>query len=461
MNVHLNHPKVIEYFQSHPNISPEYVLVSTLPILELVTSSENSESSTVSKLEVLFNNMNNNMNKSLQISHNSLESCFNNMLQIVQQHQDSMREKLESSVNRYNNDFETNLLRIIEQNNSTSKSDTTNKISLLLKEHESRFYEFFAQKDSDVVKSIHSAFNDNKLHLSHTLEYNLNNLQSSVYDKLSTHSTRISDTIENKLQPISQTIENVQQNVHNFTSVSQNSSIKGSISENRLRQTLITAFPNAEITDTHKSTASGDYIIKHHEINNVLIENKDYSDNVPHSEVEKFYRDIFNQQCHGIFISQSSGIAHKNNFHVEFIHGFVTVFLHHVNYDHLHIVYAAHIIKSLMHIAASCHQKSSTNINTDINLANDEIEKLFDEWKKHNTQKNSIINTLNAQIKLLRESSLPTLETFLRSRFISEFPAGYVCPVCNKVCKSAGALSSHVKTHNKKPEPNSSDNMVE
>jgi hypothetical protein len=49
-----------------------------------------------------------------------------------------------------------------------------------------------------------------------------------------------------------------------------------------------------------------------------LIETKDYANNVPKEETDKFIRDVAQQKCNGIFLSQSSGISLKENYQIEF-----------------------------------------------------------------------------------------------------------------------------------------------
>jgi hypothetical protein len=52
-----------------------------------------------------------------------------------------------------------------------------------------------------------------------------------------------------------------------------------------------------------------------------LIETKDYANNVPKEETDKFIRDVAQQKCNGIFLSQSSGISLKENYQIEFNKG--------------------------------------------------------------------------------------------------------------------------------------------
>ena len=61
-----------------------------------------------------------------------------------------------------------------------------------------------------------------------------------------------------------------------------------------------------------------------------MIENKNYSRNVPKVEIEKFYSDIKNNADinGGVFVSLKSGICKKEDFQLEIIEGKPIVFLH-------------------------------------------------------------------------------------------------------------------------------------
>ena len=76
----------------------------------------------------------------------------------------------------------------------------------------------------------------------------------------------------------------------------------------------------------------------------IIFENKEYSTNVPDVEVKKFIRDIEHTKCHGIFLSQTTGIANKKHFEINFHNNFVLVYLHNVNYDKDLIYSAVQII---------------------------------------------------------------------------------------------------------------------
>ena len=98
----------------------------------------------------------------------------------------------------------------------------------------------------------------------------------------------------------------------------QNSTIIGQDGENFTLCELNRQFPKAEIEDTHKQTGRGDFIFKENDFC-MLIETKNYKNNVTKPEIEKFYRDIDTNhdiKC-GILISLKSGICSREDFHLE------------------------------------------------------------------------------------------------------------------------------------------------
>jgi hypothetical protein len=109
----------------------------------------------------------------------------------------------------------------------------------------------------------------------------------------------------------------------------QNSTIKGIDGEDFTLQELNKRFPTSEIEDTHKESNRGDFIIKIKNMQ-IMIENKNYSRNVPKVEIEKFYSDIKNNADinGGVFVSLKSGICKKEDFQLEIIEGKPIVFLH-------------------------------------------------------------------------------------------------------------------------------------
>ena len=129
----------------------------------------------------------------------------------------------------------------------------------------------------------------------------------------------------------------------------QNSTIKGQDGENFTIHELNRRFPCGEVEDTHKKKGRGDFILKDAGLC-VLIETKNYKNNVTKPEIDKFYRDIeANQdiQC-GLFLSLKSGVCAKGDFHLEVRDGKPVIFLHNVSDNMRNVELAVQMLRLVL-----------------------------------------------------------------------------------------------------------------
>jgi len=127
------------------------------------------------------------------------------------------------------------------------------------------------------------------------------------------------------------------------------STMKGQAGEEFTQQGLNKLFPTAEIEDTHSIPGRGDFIMKEKEFT-MLIETKNYKKNVTKPEIDKFYRDMENNndiQC-GLFLSLKSGICNRENLHLEVINGKPVIFIHQVLENMENIDFAVRIFKLIL-----------------------------------------------------------------------------------------------------------------
>ena len=135
-----------------------------------------------------------------------------------------------------------------------------------------------------------------------------------------------------------------------------NSSYKGQFGENQLESVLNQMFPSAEILNTTGIKASCDFRVNRLDLPTILFETKNYDRNVTLDEVKKFIRDIEEQKCHGIFLSQHSGITSKQNFQIDIKGSNVLVYVHNVDYCPQTIKIATDIIDSLSYKLAELEE---------------------------------------------------------------------------------------------------------
>jgi hypothetical protein len=129
----------------------------------------------------------------------------------------------------------------------------------------------------------------------------------------------------------------------------QNSTILGQDGENYTFCELNKAFPSAEIEDCRKQSCRGDFILTDNDFV-MMIECKNYKKNVLKPEVEKFYRDVDNNndiKC-AVLVSLKSGICAKPDFHFEVRDGKPVLFLHKVATNIDNLLLAVRFFKLIM-----------------------------------------------------------------------------------------------------------------
>lgn len=236
-----------------------------------------------------------------------------------------------------------------------------------------------------------------------------------------------------------------------------NSSTKGSVSENELYFMLQSILPTDEIIPVGSEVATCDFRVnrKNKDKPTILFENKDYSRTVSTAEVTKFERDLQTQKQHGVFISQKTPITYKDNFQIDIIKGLIHIYIPNANYDTGKLKIAIDIIDNL---SEKLQLISGEKEEEDIYETNKrELEELAEEYHKFALDKEDIKETVQNMSKLLikklEDMQLPKIEGILERFGILD--SGLKCPECSFRGKSATGLSMHCKrwckvTKNKK-----------
>ena len=222
-----------------------------------------------------------------------------------------------------------------------------------------------------------------------------------------------------------------------------NSSLKGQMGESKLSSVLTELFPTSEIVNTSGERHSGDFMVKRHDRQTILFENKDYERNVPPDEIKKFIRDIEENDCHGVFLSQNSGITSKSNYHIDIHKGNVLVYVHHTHFDPVKIRAAVEIVD---HITATIDKNAHTN--NELQISSEDLESINREYKLFIDQKDTLVNLIKDCTRRITNQigdlQLPSLEKYLSSQFASVKSSEFVCQYCNSyVAKNQRALKSH------------------
>lgn len=228
-----------------------------------------------------------------------------------------------------------------------------------------------------------------------------------------------------------------------------NSSVKGSISENILYSVLQNIFPSDEIIDCRSNTASGDFIVNRLNKNSptIMFENKDYKNNVNTEEVDKFVRDVRLKKCHGIFLSQYSPITYKKNFQIDICDGLICVYIPNVSYDIDKIKIAIDIIDNLS-LKLNVIEKEYTHDT--ITIATTDIDEIVEEYRRYGAKRLEMIEfiktTSKQMIDNMEELSFPCLRKTLIAIGKEEHDSEFKCTSCNQWSgKNKASLAAHMR----------------
>lgn len=225
------------------------------------------------------------------------------------------------------------------------------------------------------------------------------------------------------------------------------SSLKGQYSENMLEALLNKLYPMGSILNTSNVKASGDFIMRRQGCDTLLIENKNYEANVSNEEVKKFLRDIREQNCNGLFLSQHSGIVNKSNFFIEIHDGHVLVYLHHVEHDIEKIKTAIDIIDHLSHKIKDFY----VNEKKGFTIEKEVLDTINAEFQVFLSHKDALVTTVrDFQRKLvaqIEELKMPELQMYLCGKYASIQSHEFVCPECGESFAKKNSLASHMKKH--------------
>lgn len=453
--------KILAFYKANKHLNFEEINLIFIDLIEklnkdLVNSAENSLSNEllkdifqkVDKIENTQNNLNQNIStilNTINTIHGVLSEQKNSYTQeirtllenkqmsnnekitnILEKNQNTIIEKtkiLLSDTFSHNNDELYNKIMV----NITKHFNSINDIaSTLLKENSNT--DIFA-KFNEIIESKHNIL--------------CTNIDKNIHSFLTSNNSSILNELQSQYQTFS--------DMNDFLKKQKycNSSTTGKIGEDRLEQILNNSFPSNNIINTSSLGKCGDFILERNDHKNkkIIFENKEYSTNVPDSEVKKFIRDIEYTKCHGVFLSQTTGIANKKHFEINFHNNFVLVYLHNVNYNSELIISAVQIIDMIT------SKIDLENIDTE-KISKDTLSEMQKDLMAFLKNKNRLLEMskkYHKEIQNMIESiDLPSISQFLSNNFSNTELLLFNCQYCNRSFRNKRALASHYKGCQKK-----------
>lgn len=192
---------------------------------------------------------------------------------------------------------------------------------------------------------------------------------------------------------------------------------KGKAAEESILVNLSKFFPHIEIDATGYKSGKGDIVMNLGDIK-IMIEVKNYSNNVPTKEQDKFHRDLINNNYKAaIMVSCNSGIAgHTSQFDYSNIGNKFAVYLSNSGNDALSVMWAVLFIKSSLGLVNKISQENKNDQKLIKTYVENKLKIIKDCVEDHMKMRDNIFSMKSAIMRTLENS----VEHMIQSMNISK-----------------------------------------
>jgi hypothetical protein len=284
------------------------------------------------------------------------------------------------------------------------------------------------------------------------------------------------NTIKTTTDQVSNKVGILDRNLHSNEVKSANSNkLKGMVGEDKLYDLLTDILMVRDgyiVEKVSGQTCNCDIVIKRDNHPTIRVESKAHGQNtnekVRYREVEKFQRDLMQQNSHGIFVSLYSSIVGVSNFEIQQLsNGKFAIYLSNNNYDIDVIVDMIRLIYKLDSIVLKSNDGDDVNI---VKVTTECMTRVQSYIKDYGNKINSVKMHMKESMSLLNEIQLDMIAKVMlgdKGEIVeikdkrdtkvnpSEIKDKVKCEWCNKEFIKNSGLSSHKKTCKSKPvDPN-------
>jgi hypothetical protein len=470
-NLTITNKRIVDFYKSNPTVNFEAVNLIFVDLFQNLLGDIQGAMNATIQSQILTNTnahaqQMNEMKTTLSALTDKVSTLNHDITNnMTVKYLDIKRDYIEDVKNIIANNTSEKIVPLLEKTTSQLIDKTTSVIGEIIPKNN----DIYNAQIQDTMKSFNKTIKDDMLVLSKSVDTTtikdfigsfelksammLQNVQQPIYTFISAGEDRISASI-NGLKESSNVAQQAQSKIfadlNTFLHKYRSTCATGQFGENQLSLILTQLYNTAEINNTSEQYATGNFIMKRELKPLIMFENKDSETNASAEEIKKFIRDTEEKNCHGIFLSQHSGIASKPNYHIETHGGNILVYIHNVNYSSDKIQIAVDIIDNL-----SVKMKDLNVLNEDNKIPSEVLDDINREYQQFITQKEAIIAAVKeSQKKILGhvdDIKFTSLEKFLSTKYASVQKHGFNCDLCkNYSAPSLKAMAAHKRGCSKK-----------
>jgi len=464
----LNNKRIWEFYNNNKNIDIETANIMLIDFMDKMFNEMSSDATaninaqllsymkdSKHQVDILKHNMNaisENLSKINSDMTNNIVLQFTNLKkdyiedvrQVIHNGTLNTSEKLTSLMDKNNAHLVDKTALILNEILPKNQEQLSSQIQMNIK----NLYSLINEDTNRLVKNINNEKSFADFISNFETKYNsmMQTIQQPLYSFFTASENRITQNIDVLKETASNSFSSqskLQEELSEFLGKYNVSSNKGKYGEQNLCNILNGIYPSAEIRDTTGIKSSGDFIMERPDRPKILIENKDYKQNINKDEIGKFITDVDNQNTHGIFLSQYSGIAFKQNYQIDIHKGKVLVYVQNCEYSIDKIRIAVDIIDNLSTKIEDLSEDEETNT-----ISKELVDNINEEYQKYIAQKENMIVLLRdfqkKMISQIEDIKFPELDKYLSQKYAYVKNACLVCDLCNNYnASNKQSLSAH------------------
>jgi len=350
---------------------------------------------------------------------------------------DSFVEEIENIKQDYIDEIRTIVTSNNNQQHLCTLLETSNKM-LLDKTHS--ILTTIIPKNQNI---LYNQINDSITNFCKSISQDINTLTEHV-DKGS-----VKEFITNFEMKVAGMFQHLQQPVFTFISASEDRQSQRSISptfndSKVLTSVLTELYSSAEILQP-PDLNEDEIMLKRLRKSNIIIKNFTQDTNIGCDDISLFLQTVDDKNCHGIVLSQMSGISAKKNYQIDIHNSHIVVYVHKVEYNPAKIQVAVDIIDTLLSRLSQYQGKT----DNEYSIPKDILDIINNDYQTFLSQKSAIAEVFKEhQKKVLSqidELKLPALDRFLSSKYMAPIPKpGLKCELCKSYfANNLKALAAH------------------